>query len=89
MIPVSEEVISVIDIKVYPYDNEKEIKYKKLVIDQLNFCRQNQDIIVKKANKLYGIVNKKNISGQLKRRCLNWQKLEVILDKYISNLKED
>ena len=89
MIPVSEEVISVIDIKVYPYDNEKEIKYKKLVIDQLNFCRQNQDIKEKKANKLYGIVNKKNISGQLKRRCLNWQKLEVILDKYISNLKED
>ena len=44
---------------------------------------------LEKANKLYGIVNKKNISGQLKRRCLNWQKLEVILDKYISSFKED
>ena len=56
--------------------------YKNLLIDQLNFCRQNQDTIVSKANKLYGMVKKKNTSGMLKRRCLKWEKLEEILDRF-------
>ena len=70
------------DIKVHPGDSQTIKKYKNLLIDQLIFCRQNQDIIVKKAEKLYRMVGKKNASGQLKRRCLNWNKLEKILERF-------
>lgn len=82
MIPVREDVINVIDPKILPGDSQQKKYYKNLVIDQLNYCRQHQDIIVAKANKLYRMVKKKNTSGNLKRRCLNWEKLEEILSRF-------
>ena len=87
MIPVCNEVLTEIVLRINPKDTPAEKHYKNLVIDQLNFCRQNQDIIVAKANKLYRMVNKKNASGQLKRRCLNWNKLEKVLDRFIETSK--
>ena len=84
MIPVCEDVLKEVDAKIRPNDNSKTKRYKNLVIDQLNFCRQNQEILVAKANKLYRMISKKNTSGQLKRRCLKWQKLEEILDRFTS-----
>lgn len=81
MIPVRSDVIEEIKVKILPHDNPSVKHYKNLVIDQLNFCRQNQNIIVSKANKLYRIVNKKNASGPLKRRCLKWHKLEELLER--------
>ena len=82
MIPVRKDVLKEIDIKIHQTDSQETKHYKNLVIDQLNFCRHNQDMIVAKANKLYRMVNKKSVSGPLKRRCLNWQKLEDILGRF-------
>ncbi len=82
MIPVCEDVIREVDIRIHSHDDEKTKRYKNLVIDQLIFCRQNQDIIVKKAEKLYKMTRKKNMSGPLKRRCLNWSRLEQILERF-------
>ncbi len=82
MIPVRKDVLREVDIKMRSGDSQAAKKYKNLLIDQLNFCRQNQDIIVKKAEKLYRMIGKKNISGPLKRRCLNWEKLEEILERF-------
>lgn len=50
MIPVREDVIQEITMKVNRHDSVKEKHYKNLVIDQINFCQQNQDIIIAKAN---------------------------------------
>ena len=50
--------------------------------DQITFCRQNQDVIVRKAQKLYRLVNTEGVSGHIKRRCLKWKKLEAILDRF-------
>ncbi|MCR4705964.1 MAG: type III toxin-antitoxin system ToxN/AbiQ family toxin [Lachnospiraceae bacterium] len=88
MIPVRDDVITEVDMKIHSNDSEKIKRYKNLVIDQLKFCRQNQEIIVSKANKLYRLVQKKNTSGQLKRRCLNWKKLEEILNRFTSNVSD-
>ena len=82
MIPVRRDVLKEVDIKILPIDSQEMRHYKNLMIDQLNFCRQNQDIIVKKAEKLYRMVGKKNVSGPLKRRCLNWNKLERVLERF-------
>ena len=82
MIPVREDLLQVIKVKARPDDSPSERHYKNLVIDQINFCRQNQDIIVRKANKLYRMVSQKNASRQLKRRCLDWPKLEKVLARF-------
>ena len=82
MIPVREEVLREVDLKIHSKDTREMKRYKNLMIDQLNFCRQNQDILVKKAKKLYKMVGRKNGSGPLKRRCLKWSKLEQILDRF-------
>ena len=76
------KLIGVLNINNHQTDSQETKHYKNLVIDQLNFCRHNQDMIVAKANKLYRMVNKKSVSGPLKRRCLNWQKLEDILGRF-------
>ncbi len=82
MIPVREDVIREVDLKIHSNDSQEMKYYKNLMIDQLNFCRQNQEILVKKADKLYKMVCRKNGSGPLKRRCLKWSKLEQILERF-------
>lgn len=82
MLPVRKDVLSEVDLKIHPKDSQEMKHYKNLMIDQLNFCGQNQDILVKKAEKLYKMVRRKNGSGTLKRRCLNWSKLEQILERF-------
>ncbi len=85
MIPVRDDIICVVDISIYSNDSIRTKKYKKLLADQITFCRKNQDTIVSKANRLYRMVQKKGTSSQLKHRCLKWNKLEFILDNYHHN----
>ena len=82
MIPVREDLLREVDLKIYLKDSQEMKHYKNLMIDQLNFCRQNQDILVRKAEKLYKMVGRRSGSGQLKRRCLKWSKLEQILERF-------
>ena len=83
MIPVREDLVQKIDIKIRASDSYETIRCKNLIIDQLNFCRKNQDMIISRANKLYRIINKKNVSVSLKKRCLKFKKLEGVLEKFI------
>lgn len=82
MIPVRPDVVRKIQAKIYKNDTPATRHYKELMSDQLTFCRRNQDIIIKKANKLYQMVSQKKTSTQLKDRCLNWAKLEQVLDRF-------
>ncbi|MBR1797942.1 MAG: type III toxin-antitoxin system ToxN/AbiQ family toxin [Clostridiales bacterium] len=82
MIPVREDVLREVELRIISTDNNQQKRYKNLMMDQLSFCRQNQEVIVGKANKLYKMVNKDKCSGPLKRRCLKWNKLEQILERF-------
>ena len=82
MIPVNKDLVEKIDITIQKSDDAATKHYKNLIKDQLTFCQQNQDAIIKKANKLYKLVYKKNVSGNLKRRCLDYKKLEEALSKF-------
>jgi protein AbiQ len=82
MIPVRKDLLKRVDISNKPGDLPETKRYKELVSNQLNYCRKNQDIIIKKANKLYKMTKNKKVSKQLKHRCLNWEKLESILDRF-------
>ena len=56
---------------------------------QLNWCQQNQDAIVIKANKLYGIITQTpEKSRNLTRRCCDFKKLEEVLEKRLAKSTE-
>ena len=83
MIPVDDRYITKIDLKPSPKDNPAQASYKKLCIKEIEWCRKNQEAIVKKANKLYYLVQKPNCSSMLKKRCNDFKKLEKVLEKLL------
>lgn len=82
MIPVRNDVITRMDIKIHPYDSAEVKHYKNMTIDQLTFCQKNQDAIVRKANKLYRLVTTNKASGFVKRRCCKFGELEKVLSRF-------
>ena len=82
MIPVNASCIKPLDLKITSKDNASTKQYKKLAVKQLDWCRRNQESIVKKANKLYRLVQSDRVSGYLKRRCCDFRRLEKVLQKW-------
>ncbi len=80
MIPVRDEYISEIDLKIHPTDTPELRHWKRLCIKELTWCQSNQAEIERLANELYRIYisnepfNKKNI-------CLNFPALEKECNK--------
>lgn len=87
MIPVSEECVSPLDLKITGKDSPQSKRYKKMAVKQLSWCQHNQDDIVKRANKLYKMITSEKASGLLKRRCCNFEKLELVLENWIKKDK--
>lgn len=83
MLPVSDDVITLITIKPDASDTPEQRKYKDLLSNQLDWCNDNADSILKKANKLYRFITETpEKSRNLTRRCCNFKKLEAVLDRY-------
>jgi protein AbiQ len=84
MIPVDDTVISLRDLTIHPYENKAEKMRKGLMQDQINWCRDNNDIICNRANKVYSIVTEfPDKNKRLVNRCCDFKKLEKVLDKYL------
>lgn len=85
MIPVDDSVISKIDLKIHNADTYDEKKRKGLMWKELNWCRDNKDTIIHRAQKVYNIVTETpEKSRSLVKRCCNFKKLEDVLHKYIN-----
>ncbi|MCD8308157.1 MAG: type III toxin-antitoxin system ToxN/AbiQ family toxin [Clostridia bacterium] len=82
MIPVNDTVVQPIDLNITKTDTPEDRHYKELLMNQQTFCQQNQDAIVKKANKLYTLITTGKANSYLKRRCCNFTKLEDVLAKW-------
>ena len=80
MIPVRDEYISEIDLKIHPTDTPELRHWKRLCIKELTWCQSHQAEIERLANELYRIYisnepfNKKNI-------CLNFPALKKECNK--------
>lgn len=86
MIPVEETQIYKVNLKPDLNDSASERHYKQLCIDELVWCRKNQEIIVNNANCLYHLCcGESGYKGKV--RCLDFAKLEQICDKYNSRLQ--
>ena len=82
MIPVSDEVISPLNIKPDKNDAPNDKRYKELLNNQLDWCNKNIDKITGKANRLYHFVTvTPEKSYNLTRRCCDFKKLEAVLEK--------
>ena len=76
MIPIEEEFIKKINLKINPGDTEEEIKRKNLLINQITWCNSNREKILKYANKLYKLITQKKAPKELADRCCDFKLLE-------------
>ena len=84
MIPVASSVIQKYNIVPTANDTPQKRAEKRLRAKQLNWCREHSDTIYNRANKVYKIVTETpEKSRNLVRRCCDFKKLELVLDKYI------
>lgn len=74
MIPIEEEQLQLVDTTIFKRDRDNIKYYKRLCVQELEWCRNNSEVICNKANVLY----KKYISNEPftgRNRCLNFPKL--------------
>lgn len=90
MIPVSNDVIQKLDIRPSSSDTPKERAYKELLNNQLDWCNDNIDNIIKKANKLYRLITQSpEKSFNLTRRCCDFKKLEAVLERRLAKAQSN
>lgn len=82
MIPVRDDVIMPLNIRPNNNDDVKSRHYKKMASKQLTFCQKNQELIVRKANRLYALIASGKASINLQKRCCDFIKLESVLSRY-------
>ena len=85
MIPVDDSLIRILDVKPGKKDTKTEKAYKILCAKELDWIQKNQDAIVKKANKLYQMITADTANHGLKKRCLDFKKLESVLEKRLNH----
>ena len=78
MIPVLESEIFIIEI-----DKIEDKKYKKLLLEQLQWCLDNSKKIKKHAEKLRERSLKNKLPNRIKSRCCDFSLLEEQLEKYL------
>lgn len=88
MIPVNEKFIRKMNLKYSTVDNKNKIRRYTLLINQLDWCRKNMDVIINRANKVYIMVTETpGKSRNLTRRCCDFKKLEEVSERYLHKNK--
>ena len=75
MIPVREEYLTEIDIRIHPSDSPKIKRWKKLCAKELDWCQAHQNEIERLANELYRMYISK-VPFKKRKICLNFPLLE-------------
>ena len=89
MIPVDERFLKPVELRITRQDSPESTHYKKMAVKQLNWCQQNQDLIVAKANKLYHLVTETpDKMRMVTKRCCDFKKLEAVLEKKLLSHQE-
>lgn len=80
MIPVREEYLTEIDLRIYPSDSPKIKRWKRLCAKELDWCQAHQNEIERFANELYQMYISK-IPFKKRKICLNFSLLEKESEK--------
>ena len=81
MIPVKEDNYILIDLNKENF-NIEEIKYQKLLKEQLNWLNENYNQVKNKSFKLYQLYNNEKLPQNIKARCCNFKLLEKKCKEY-------
>lgn len=81
MIPVNENNYSLVDLN-KKVNNIEELKYQKLLKEQLNWLNENYDQVKNKSFKLYQLYNNGKLPQNIKSRCCNFKLLEQKCTEY-------
>lgn len=87
MIPVSERNYSLVDLD-KQHSSSAELKYQKLLKEQLNWLNANYIQIKNKSFKLYTLYNNEKLPLKIKERCCNFKLLEEKCVEYNLSEKE-
>ena len=87
MIPIHENSLRIVDMKILPTDDKTTIDYKNLLSNQLSWCNKTEDsaFITSKVQKLYDMVIQKRAQPQLIQRCCDFSILEAQYLVYCRN----
>ena len=82
MLPVSENVVQKVDLRIHPSDIPEIKRAKALMQKQLEWCRNHADVIENRAQKVYDLVNNHpDKNRNLVKRSSKFIELETVLDK--------
>lgn len=88
MIPVDESLITKVDLRMLKTDDYAQQRRKRLLQKELAWCRENAELIVRRAQKVYNMVNETpEKSHMLTKRCCNFKKLEDVMQRYLTKHK--
>lgn len=79
MIPIRDDVYSIVNINIHPSDSESEKKYKDLLNKEYSFCIKIITQLIEKANKIY---DKQMSTGKILRFGCDFKVLETVCDTY-------
>ena len=82
MIPAHLQDLALVNMKIFPADNDADRAYKNLLADQISWCNSNREVIYGKAQKLYAKVLAKRLNEAIVKRCCDFLKLEAEYRKY-------
>ena len=86
MIPVEDCFLEIVDLNIYINDDKKCKAHKELMQNQLKWCRENSEIIINKANKVYNlVVNNPEKNKRLVARSVDFLKLEKVLERKLKS----
>lgn len=87
MIPVEEDQLIPMDLRIYKNDTQEVKAYKNLCIKEISYCRQKDfsKVIRDKALNLYDMCTAANSIYKGKSRCVDFKKLEEVCRKYNSH----
>ena len=89
MLPVSNEQLVLLDLKIKRGDDENTVKYKLLLTNQKDWCTKHQDLLSKKAGNLYTLFKEGKLYRNIVDRCCNFELLEKAMKIYDPNYDPD
>lgn len=79
MFPIPDQLVRVKDF------SKEEYRYKRLLMEELDFCNKNSHKIVKKALYIYQTV-KDGSDALLKKNCCDFDRLESVYTQYLQQM---
>lgn len=88
MIPVNKNNYKLVDLEI-SRDNIEEIKYKKMLREQLTWLNAHYNQIKNKSYKLYDLYTNNRLPDSIKNRCCNFILLEQVSSNYKNRVLEN